>query len=88
MTITINLSPATLEKVQSEAQATGKDVDTIVREALEIGLTHRKRPLAEVLKPINDAMQASGLSEQAVNALFERELKAHRAERRSAKAHS
>ena len=86
MTITLNLPPATLEKVQAEAEATGKDVETVVREALEVGLAHRKRSLADVLQPINDAIQASGMSEEDVTALFERELKAVRAERRSSSA--
>jgi hypothetical protein len=83
MTIRLDLPPATLQKVQDEADATGKDVETVVREAVEVGLAQRKRSLVEVLKPINEAIQASGMSDDEVTALFDRELQAHRTERRS-----
>ena len=83
MTLTVNLPPAMLEKVRAEAAATGKDVDTVVREAIEVSLAKWKPALAEVLKPINDAMQASGLSEAEATKLFDGEVKAHRTERRA-----
>ena len=38
MTITINLTPATLDQLKAEAQATGKDVETVAREAVEMVL--------------------------------------------------
>jgi hypothetical protein len=83
MTITIHLPEATLERVQTEAQASGKDLDTFVVEAIEAKLARRKRTLADVLKPIHDAVEASGLSEVEVQTLLEQELKAHRSERHS-----
>lgn len=86
MTITINLPPATLEQLKAEAQATGKDVDTVVREAVEAKLARRKQTFAEILKPVHDAVEASGMSEEEVNGLLEQELKAVRAERRSARS--
>jgi hypothetical protein len=86
MTISLNLPPATLEKIQAQAVASGKDIETVVREAVEFGLAHRKQSLAEVLKPINDAIQASGMGEDEVTALFEQELQSHRSERRSSSA--
>jgi len=86
MTISLDLPPATLEKVQAKAKATGKDVETVVREAVECGLAHRQQSLAEVLKPINEAIQSSGISEDEITTLFEQELQAHRTERRSKSA--
>ena len=86
MTIRLDLPPATFEKVQAEANATGKDVETVVREAIEVGLAQRKRSLSEALKPLNEAIQASGMNDDEVTALFERELQAHRTERRSSSA--
>ena len=71
MTITIKLPPATLEQLKAEAQATGKDVDTIVREAVEAKLAPRKPTFAEILKPIHDEVEASGMSEEDVNTLAE-----------------
>ena len=85
MTITINLPPATVEQLKAEAQATGKDIETVVREAVDAKLARRKQTFAEVLKPIHDAVEASGMSEEQVDALLDQELKAVRAERRSAR---
>ena len=84
MTITINLPPATHEQLKAEAQATGKDVETVVREAVEEKLARRKRTFAEILKPIHDEVEASGMSEEEVTALLEKELNAVRLERSSA----
>jgi hypothetical protein len=85
MTITINLPRATLEQLKAEAQATGKDVETVVREAVETKLARRKRTFAEVLQPIHDAVQASGMRDKEVESLVDQELKAVRAQRRSAR---
>ena len=86
MTITINLPPATLDQLKAEAQATGKDVETVVREAVESKLARRKRTFAEILKPVHDAVEESGMSEDDVNALMDKEMRAARTERRSQKA--
>jgi hypothetical protein len=86
MTLTINVPQATLTRLQAEAKATGKDVDTFVTEAIEAKLARRQPTLAEVLKPIHGAVKASGLSEAELESLFEEELKAHRAERHSSPA--
>src|SRR5438132_1365376 len=63
MTITIELPPATLEKLKAEAQATGKDVQTFVREAVEAKLARRQQTFAEILKPIHDVVQAADVEE-------------------------
>ena len=83
MTITINLPLATLAQLKAEAHATGKDVDTVVREAVEANLARRKQTFAEILKPVHDEVEASGMSEEEVNELLDKELKAVRAQRRS-----
>ena len=83
MTITINLPPATLEQLKAEAQATGKDIDTVVREAVETKLARSKRTFAGILKPLHDEVEAGGMSEEEVNGLLEKALKEVRAERRS-----
>ncbi|MCI0680710.1 MAG: hypothetical protein L0Y71_01285 [Gemmataceae bacterium] len=83
MTLKIDLPPATLEELKAEAEARGKDVETVAREAIESRLARRKRTFAEVLKPIHDAVEASGMTDEEVNALLEQELKAVRHERRS-----
>ncbi len=86
MTITINLPPAKVEELQAEAEATGKDVETVVRDAVDARLARRKRTFAEVLKPIHDAVDASGLSEEETTGLFDQALADVRAQRRSGQA--
>ena len=83
MTITVNLPPATIEQLEAEAAATGKDVEKLVREAVQTKLARRKQTFAEVLKPIHDAVDESGMSEEEVQALVDKELKAVRKDRRS-----
>ena len=84
MTITVNLPPATIAQLEAEAAATGKDVERLVREAVQTKLARRKQSLAEILKPIHDAVDESGMSEEEVQALLDKELKAVRTDRRSA----
>lgn len=83
MTITINLPPATIEQLQAEAQATGKDVETVVQEAVEAKMALSHVSLLEVLRPIQEAVAASGLTPEEAETFFERELSALRAERKS-----
>jgi len=83
MTITVNLPPATIEELEAEAAATGKDVEKLVREAVQTKLARRKQTFAEVLKPIHDAVDESGMSEEEVQTLVDKELKAVRKDRRS-----
>ena len=83
MTITVNLPPATIEQLEAEAAATGKDVEKLVREAVQTKLARRKQTFAEVLKPIHDAVDESGMSEEEVQTLLDKELKAVRKDRGS-----
>ena len=86
MTITFDLPPAKLEQLRAEAQATGKDVETVVRDAVDARLARRQQTFAAVLKPIHDAVEASGMNEEEVNGLLDKTLKQVRAERRSNQA--
>jgi predicted transcriptional regulator len=88
MTITINLPPATLDELKAEAQATGKDVETVVREAVESKLARRRRTFDEIMKPLHDDVEARGLSDDQVGDIMDKELKAARGEKRSRKAQS
>ncbi len=83
MTITINFSPATLEKLQAQAQASGKDVETLVQEAVEANLVVYGLSFREILKPIHDEIEASGMSEQDVDVLAERVVTEGRTERQT-----
>ena len=83
MSITIDLPPAKLKLLQAEAAAMGKDVETVVRDAVDARLARRKQTFAEVLKPIHDAVEASGMTPEEAESFFDRQLSAMRAERRS-----
>lgn len=83
MTLTINLPPATIERLQAQAAASGMDVETFVREAVEAKLTGKKRSFLEILKPLHDEVEQSGISEDELDALIEREIAAVRAEKHS-----
>src|SRR5262245_28968877 len=74
---------ATIEELKAEAAATGKDVEKLVREAVQTKLARRKQTFADVLKPIHDAVAQSGMSEEQAQALVDKELEAVRKERRS-----
>jgi hypothetical protein len=87
MTITVDFPPATLERLRAEAQASGKDIETLVREAVEQKLARRTRTFADILKPIHDAVEATGISESGVDELLEGELRATRAKRRASRLH-
>ena len=88
MTITINLPQATLDKLEAQAQASGKDVETFVKEAVEAKLARSGRTLREILEPIHKKVAESGVSEQELDDLFEQELAAVRAQRQESQKQS
>src|SRR5580658_3718855 len=57
MTLTIELPPATLERLHAEAAATGKDVQTVVREAVEARFAARRQTFADILKSLHDEVE-------------------------------
>jgi hypothetical protein len=82
MTLTIELPPGTIEKRQAEARATGKDVQTLVAEAVEARFARRRQTFAEILRPLHDEAEAGGMSEQELADLADQAVAAARAERR------
>jgi hypothetical protein len=88
MTITIDLPPGKLEELKAEAAATGKDVETVVRDAVDARLARRKQTFADVLKPIHDAVEASGITEEEAIGLLDKALKDVRGARSCGQAQS
>jgi hypothetical protein len=86
MVLTIDLPPATLEKVQAEAAATGKDVQTVVCEAVEARFAARRQTFADILKPIQDEVEASGAGEEELSELANQAVAQARTERRVSRA--
>jgi hypothetical protein len=85
MTLTIELPPATLERLKAEAEATGKDVQTVVREAVEARFARRRQSFAEILQPIHDEVEASGASERELEKLAEQAVAKARTERKASR---
>lgn len=82
MTITIDLSPDTERRLLAHASATGKDVNTLVREAVEEKLQTAPPTFAEILAPVHDDFRMSGMTEAELDALLVGELATARKERR------
>ena len=83
MITSIQFPPATLSRLQAEVEKSGKDLDTLVTEAVEAKMALAHVSLRDVLRPVNEAIAASGLALEETEAFFEQELSAMRAERRS-----
>ena len=85
MTLTIDFPPATLERLKAEAAAKGKDVETVVRETVEAQFARRRQRLAEILKPIHDEVEASGITEEELDNLVDQAVADARAERKASR---
>jgi uncharacterized protein YoaH (UPF0181 family) len=85
MTITLDLPTAVFAQLKAEADATGKNVETVIREAVDAKLSRRKESLGKAFEAIQDAIEASGMSPDEATALLDDELRAMRAERRSSR---
>jgi plasmid stability protein len=85
MTLTINLPPATIEKLEAQAAAKGQDVETFVREALEVKLAISGRSFREIMSPVHEEFRKSGMSEQELNSLVDEAVAEARAERKASR---
>jgi hypothetical protein len=83
MTLTINLPPATIEKLQAEAAASGKDVDTFIREALEVKLAIAGRSFRDIMAPVHEDFQKSGMTDEELDDLVDDAVADARATRKA-----
>jgi len=84
MTITITLPPATEERLRAQAEATGKNISTLVVEAVEARLSLAQLSLRDILGPVHGDLQRSGMTDADLDTLLENSLDAARSERKSA----
>jgi predicted transcriptional regulator len=84
MTITITLPPETEERLLAQAEATGKNISTLVVEAVEARLSVSQLSLREILAPAHADFQRSGMTEAGLDTLLKKSRDEARAERRSA----
>ena len=83
MTITITLSPETEERLRAQAEITGKDVGTLVLEAVETRLSLSELRFRDILGPVHEDFRRSGMTEGELNSLLQEALSEVRAERKN-----
>ena len=83
MRLMINLPSATIEKLQAQAAAISKDVDTFVREAVDVKLAIAGLTFREILAPIHREVAASGASQEELDTLAEDAIREARAARKA-----
>jgi hypothetical protein len=84
MTLHISISKELEDKLRARAAATGQPVEQVVVRLVEEGVD---RPsLEEMLAPVRDEFEASGMSEDELTDLLERAKHEMRAARRARRA--
>ncbi len=88
MTITIELPDTVESQVKTRAERAGISVSEYVARVLTglVAQNPREKSFAEIFAPLQGGFEASGMSEEALNLFAEREVRAHRAERRAARS--
>ena len=84
MSITITLPPATEARLRAEAAATGKEISTVVAEAVEARLSLAMLHLRDILGPVHDDFRKSGMTEAELDMQLRNALVEARAERKAA----
>jgi hypothetical protein len=82
MTTTINFPPATWSRLQAEAEKSGKDINTLVTEAVEARLAISGCTFREILEPIHRQVEQSGISDDEVDQLADQAVAEARANRK------
>lgn len=81
MTITITLPPATEERLRAQAEATGKNISTLVVEAVEARLSLAHLRLRDILAPVHADLHGSGMADVELDTLLQGALDESRSER-------
>lgn len=80
MSLAVNLPDDVREKLRQKAQALGVDVPTYAARVLEAEA--QRPPLEEALRPVRDAFDKSGMSDDQLAETLEREKHEARAAKR------
>lgn len=81
MTISITLPPDTEKRLRAELEATGTDVSTFVRQAVEARLSLGNLSLRDVLSSVHEDFRKSGMTDAELEPMLDETLKEARAER-------
>jgi hypothetical protein len=85
MTITVHLPAATIKELKARAAITGKNIPTLVAEVVVKDVALGKVSLRDTLKPIRQAVAASGTSPAKAEKFLARQLADVRAERETSR---
>lgn len=88
MTITITLPPETEQRLRAQAEATGKNISTLVVEAVEARLSLEKLGLRDILASAHRDFHKSGMTDEQLDALLSESIEDLRSERRTASGSS
>ena len=88
MTITITLPPETEERLRAQSEATGKNISTLVVEAVEARLSLGQLGLRDILAPAHADFRRSGMSDAELETLLRESVHEARSERKSAPGQS
>jgi hypothetical protein len=83
MVIDLPLVPETEARLRERAAATGRDVVSLIRDAVEEKFG--SQGLSEILAPVHEEFRESGISEQALDELLTSTLAAARRDRRNSR---
>lgn len=85
MTLSIDLPPATIQKLQAEAAASGKDVETLVREAVEVKLAVAGRSFRDIMAPVHEDFRKTDMTDEQLDGLIDEVVREARAERKTSR---
>ena len=71
------------QKLEAQAAAKGQDVETFVREAVETKLAISGRSFREIMAPVHEEFDKSGMTEAELESFIDGEVAAAQPERRA-----
>lgn len=75
MTVVLELKPDVEEALRKKAQANGFDMDVYLKRLIERDVD-RTKTLDEIIAPVRKSFEESGLTEEELNELIDRERQA------------
>ena len=88
MSITLNLTPASEQKLRMKANSAGLSVESFIDQMLESGASDTpkpKRSFDEIVEPARRAFEESGMTDDDLKEIAEEALREVRQERRARK---
>ena len=78
MTITLNLPPETESWLKARAAQSNRDVESLIRDAIDGHFPIETRDLSELMAPVYEETRKSGMTDDEIDSFFANELRLHR----------